>query len=422
MHNASLGIHTFSFFQPLTEEDFSSLGGDIIDQVRLGRLKPRKIKDKGKPSHITVREYTYRANTGIRWRMISINVSYHLTTYGVAVVITPKVLLNKNYIEAAKEDDIKMVEDIFNEEAKQISPILSKFGLCPVNRADCCLNIDVDKINMPCSAEQYIQLFQRGDIPNHFEEWKEYNSISHRKKAPGNNLYLVCGSVKINFYWKLDELYRNWELDRLTSDLMVGPDLNDARHLIRLEIQCLYPKLHSLSKNLRHMSKYNEAFNELTLDEFGPYARKVAPVLTIPADVILTDDITSSIIKKYYYKVVRKGDYFTLDCARWIVEQYGFRREKESRLLDTLEFVNESRGIAKAKAKLSGTEQKEFKRSLKDLDAIYVNPVTIPRKWGITHIPNLLRAYYDSEYEDVLVVGNEGHTHEYMTRYLAGEA
>ena len=131
--------------------------------------------------------------------------------------------------------------------------------------------------------------------------------------------------------------------------------------------------------------------------------------------------LLQAIIEKYYYKVVRKGDYFTLDCARWIVEQYGFRPEKERRLLETLVFVNESRGIAKAKAKLSGSELKEFKRSLKDLDAIYVNPVTIPRKWGITHIPNLLRAYYDSEYEEVVVVGNEGRTHEYLTRYLAGE-
>jgi len=30
-----------------------------------------------------------------------------------------------------------------------------------------------------------------------------------------------------------------------------------------------------------------------------------------------------------------------------------------------------------------------------ELDKLRINPVTIPKEWGIEHIPNLLNAYYD---------------------------
>jgi len=60
-----------------------------------------------------------------------------------------------------------------------------------------------------------------------------------------------------------------------------------------------------------------------------------------------------------------------------------------------LDYVSSSRGIAKAKAKLHDKELEDFKRSLRELDDTLVNPVTIPRKWNIERIPNLLKAYND---------------------------
>ena len=73
--------------------------------------------------------------------------------------------------------------------------------------------------------------------------------------------------------------------------------------------------------------------------------------------------------------------------------------------------VKDHGGIAKAKAQLNNLELDNFKRSLKDLDDILVNPVTIPRRWNIPHIPNLLRAYYESPDDEVLITEEE-----YMAR------
>ena len=76
-------------------------------------------------------------------------------------------------------------------------------------------------------------------------------------------------------------------------------------------------------------------------------------------------------------------------------------------------------GITKSKSKLKGPDLDEFKRSLNDLDKILVNPVTIPRRWGIRHIPNLLSAYYDSVYEEQLISGQEYLARQHIDKILS---
>ena len=141
---------------------------------------------------------------------------------------------------------------------------------------------------------------------------------------------------------------------------------------------------------------------------------------SIPIDIIFSDTISENVLRKYIEKVLRKGDYLTLDGARWLVEAYNFRHEKENRMIWTLELISECRGIAKAKEKLSGDDLKEFKKSLSDLDEILVNPVTIPRDWGIEHIPNLLRAYYDNIFEEQFIFYNESVANRHLNEYLSG--
>lgn len=101
-----------------------------------------------------------------------------------------------------------------------------------------------------------------------------------------------------------------------------------------------------------------------------------------------------------------------------IVESYNFRSDKEDRLLYALDVISEARGIEAAKEKLPSWELDDFKRSLNDLDEILVNPVTIPRKWGIKYIPNPFRAYYDAFYEQ-FITENERMVLQHIQRYLS---
>ncbi len=398
MKNTSMGYHTFSFFQKLDAEEYSDLSSDFSVYARKSEFMKRTPAKNKKGQTIGWR-YSYQPSKGIQWILISKMADNGFTIQGVMVIVNPKNLIEQEYISAAGEADFDLTEKLFNEEAAKISPLLEKFGFCSLSRVDPCLNIDLRELGFPCSPEQMMKLIKEGNIPKHYKEREvEYDKNQHRKITDKNSFYLESKSSVINYYWKYpqqDEDHPNYLFRESSHDV------------IRMEIQCKYSKLYALSKNVRENSKFYTSLEDIPWEE--AYERLMNDIRnpTNPADVILKDEIFESVIQKHLCRVLRKGDYFTIDDARKIVESYHFRREKEERMIDALEFVSEYRGIAKAKSKLYGPDLDDFKRSLNDLDHILVNPVTIPRRWKIRHIPNLLRAYYDSVYAEQLIPEDE---------------
>jgi hypothetical protein len=110
---------------------------------------------------------------------------------------------------------------------------------------------------------------------------------------------------------------------------------------------------------------------------------------------MLSHDVSDNLVRKYFDKVVRRGDYYTLEIAKTMIRSKGYQKRKEDWLIGVLERINRCRGISKAKDELQNDEYDEFKRGMRVLEAISINPVTIPREWGIKHIPNLFNAYFD---------------------------
>lgn len=396
MENTSMGYHTFAFFQKTDEEEYQLLENDFIGYMqRTKKLKRSPVQNKDK---IQIGwQYTYKDDKekGIHWLMLSSKAKNNYVTRGVLAVINQEALIENNYIRAAKDDDLEEVEEIYNRETEKISKIFLKFGSCSLNRVDPCLNIDLKELGIPCTPEQMMKLIKRGNIPRHYEERKEcYDSKQRRMVSDKNSFYLESKSSVINFYWKYAKQGKK------------HPNYSkreSSRNVIRLEVECKYLKLYALVKNRNWESKYYESTEGLSIDEM--YMRMYMGIYNpvIPIDVVLSANIYEPIIRKSIYKILRKGNYFTLDIARDIVESYHFRSSKEERMIEVLESVNESHGIAKAKSKLREDEFPRFNKALKELDDILVNPVTIPRRWDIRHIPNLLRAYYDSIYEEQLV-------------------
>ena len=78
-----------------------------------------------------------------------------------------------------------------------------------------------------------------------------------------------------------------------------------------------------------------------------------------------------------------------------------FQQPARKRLTDALKYVSQCRSLAKAKASYQGNELTAFKKTLSELAALGINPVTIPREWNIKHIPNFLKAYFDGLAEDL---------------------
>lgn len=394
---SSIGFHTFTMFLLLTFSEALKLYRDFQNCAAV-RVRPYD-HDKRSPNAMPkgyIVEYLEKG-IGIRWHIrfnsevkeyssMTFNHSYQKEhkPYSVRVTINPKILSGmKDYLSAANADSLDQVEDNYNVKAAEISPILGKFEDYRPNQVDYCFNFDPLEISMGCNVDRLFTLIRRGKIPTHFTEAEgEYCDKSKRFKPYKDDFRLKCKSMTISCYRKYAQLKKRF------PDC---PDIELSRNVIRFEVKCKYSKIYSMSKSIK-----KTMLDDLTYDDFIEEVRFGGVVN--PTKNLLCDTFTEKIICKYLYEIIRKGDYFTLEGARWMVKSYNFRQDKETRLLNTLNLVNEHRGIAKTLSKLQGNKLSDVKRSLKDLDVIFVNPVTIPRKWGISHIPNPMRAYNDSMY------------------------
>lgn len=202
--------------------------------------------------------------------------------------------------------------------------------------------------------------------------WMFYDETAHRMKSDPDSFYLKCGSVNINCYRKAVELQQRAEKAKGDTKEALLEASRAAQDIIRFEVQCKYPKMYALS---RQTGGCDFALN------------KYFDLLGYPTCLKQIND--------YYKSTIGGGDWFSLPVARRIVKAQHFNSQKEKRLLDTLYEVNRCRSLAMAKVKPQGSVLEAIKRSQKDLADIGINPVTIPREWGIKHIPNLLHTFYD---------------------------
>jgi len=389
MKNSSIGYHTASMSMKLTTKEASEVYKDFENFAKetkeLG-IRPIRVNEASPTADEFIKKLysdfpkydriDYKSkNKGLRWDMrrrkhspafIKAKLVGEDKPCSIKIKINPKVLTGEtNSLAAATSDCTKNAEKIFNNEAERISPLLGTLNTYSYTRIDYCFNADIEELYIGCTPEQMMNLIKRGDIPIGFTERTKYDKTSHRMKSEDYKFYLMNNSVVINCYWKGKQLEYQYP---------DNSNLERARYLIRFEVQCKYPKVYVMARNVKNKSG---CFNSDIINE------------------MVSDEICHSVIQKYFYKTVRSGDYFTLYGARKIIESHNFRRDKETRLIWALELVNDYRSIAKVKATLTGDELDEFKRSLTDLAVISVNPVTIPRNWNIVYIPNLLDSYYD---------------------------
>lgn len=124
MENTSMGYHTFAFFQKTDEEEYQVLENDFIGYMqRTKKLKRSPVQNKDK---IQIGwQYTYKDDKekGIHWLMLSSKAKNNYVTRGVLAVINQEALIENNYIRAAKDDDLKEVEEIYNRETENISKV-----------------------------------------------------------------------------------------------------------------------------------------------------------------------------------------------------------------------------------------------------------------------------------------------------------
>lgn len=394
MLRSSLGFHTLTLSYPLFFQEAQRLISDF----------KRYSKETGAiqmyHDHGNLRiEFLSRAE-GIGW-LIRSDVwmdRFKTAVDIVEVTINPKILGGiYDYITAATYDDMEAAIANFNRISESISPGLGRFEQYSLKRIDYCVNFALNELAPGCTCDQMVKLIKQSNIPPYYKEWMKYDTTSHRAKTKPGSFYLTNGSVHINCYSK----YMKYQEQSQKNIARGYPPIPQAtmgvtQDIIRFEVQCKYLKTYILSNKAKEAGDNN----------FNKYENLLSCVSCI------------DIIDKYYKKTIGSGGWYTLQEAVRIIQSYHFNSQKENRLIKALGLVSNCRSVAKAKATYQGRDLDAFKRTLSDLSSLRINPVTIPREWGIKHIPNLLYAYSDMVSEKKQKADIEKFQMECLKEYL----
>lgn len=389
MLRSSLGFHTMTLSLSLLNDeadklliDFSTYRENtrLIEMYKNERNEPIIYYHKSPIMPLKIDIYFKGKYRGIKWCIRASENPSVFSDYIVEVTINPKILAGiHDYLTAATYSDMNIAIINFNYESKKISSLLHTFTDYKIIRIDYCINIYLDDFIPTCDPGQIMNLIKRSDIPSHYKEWMEYDNIAHRMKSRPESFYLCSKSANINYYSKYLQLLNISQENIKKGYGPVSPEIIDAsRSIIRFEVQCKYHKAYSLSKQAEKSG--NNSPNK--------YKSLLSPLTCI------------EIVSSYYEKIIGKGDWYTLPEAVQIIQSKNFNSQKEKRFIDALKHVSRCRSLAKAKASYQDKELDAFKHTLKELSNFNINPVTIPKEWGIKHIPNLLRCYFNKMLEE----------------------
>lgn len=388
MLRSSLGFHTMTLSLFLTEYEMHQLLNDFIeykekngfpfmyrkngDGIYIDYLPEKNTAYLPTDITITYNHRENRNNRGIRWHIFS--DCYHHMGYIIDVIINPHTLSNiHDYITAATYRDMDIAIMCFNIEMEKISPLLKTFYDYNIKRIDYCINFYLKELAPKCSQEQIINLLKRGDIPPSYQEWTKYDEKSRRYKHKPESFYLYNSSVTINCYSKYMQLINKSKERQKKGRAPINPNtLESAQDIIRFEVQCKYFKTFTLNQKAKVLGDHNLNKYKILLGH-GFYNRE---------------------IHYYWDKIIGKGDWYSMQEATRIIQSQHFNSQKEKRFIDALHLISRHHSIATAKSLLQGRELESFKHTLNELSKLNINPVTIPRRWNIEHIPNLLYTYY----------------------------
>lgn len=300
--------------------------------------KPRKVKEGYYVSEVLKEKgFTY-----IQLTSKKVDVRYQYKFMQITIILNPVKLIAKNKLEVIKQEHIEEVKKIFAEEVQRIHTSLPRLEYWTINRIDYAININTQYV------EEYIKLFQRGDKPRNFKEL--YCSKSKVRKQRDGSFYLISQSVNINFY--------NKEHERLSQNF----NKDEAKDLLRLEVQCKKPKTNTLKAKYEFDSRHLEYY--------------------------LNQEISYQQLKYYYTKTIGVGDYYKLSEAIERVQDSNYTSKTKEKLINVLKAINRYKSVWKAREK-SQYNSSCFNRYLNKIRVLGVNPVTIPSRWGVNMLKNI---------------------------------
>ena len=223
-----------------------------------------------------------------------------------------------------------------------------------VHRIDYAVDIHTEFV------DNYLQLFDKADKPRWYKE--AYSSKQ-------GSCYLECKAANVNVYKKAPQLKKLGYSQEV---------IDNAQKILRFEIQCKSPKVGRLRDRYELDGRQLRDF----------FSRQLATI----------------VLFSYCRRVFKTGDYYSFREASKRIESM-VKPRSQTALEKILRAIAQTRSISVARIQLPilgvvikntipGTCVKlckdQFCRNLKQLSDLNINPVTIPRDWGIDQLQSIM--------------------------------
>lgn len=331
-----------------------------------------KFKDKKSNNNYTIYNVLDYSETGLNKIILTKKTNkgvnkktgneYSYIDFRISMIINPSRILRKsNPIAIMHQEDIDLFIFKFDKILQQIDESLVSCKTWSIKRIDYTRNIDLN-IMSDLDADivnKYIQLFSRADTPTRCKV--PYHKIKKDRKQKEGSYVVENKSVTFICYNKEKE-----RMDKQKDD-----EIDYAKNILRLEIQCKNPRI----RQITYKNKWDTNF----LYHFLDYK------------------ISYETLQKYYKASIGEGDYYSLNKARKLINETSKikHKDKKQKLIEVLNLINTKKSVADARKEYGNINT--FNRYLKELQKLGINPVTIPRSWNITEIPNV---WYQEDLDD----------------------
>ena len=268
--------------------------------------------------------------------------------YCKAVVNLEKLIQGQPTMQAhtITEDTKNQIEEKFKTCIASVLPYRTNIDNWKLTRIDFAIDIKTPFV------KEYIKLLQRGDRPR---QTTIDNNTQHKssltKTHYANSVRYTNGSITLNIYDKQEER----KIKGYPQEI-----LKEAKNTLRVELQCKERKLLSLKKT-KNISKIN-------LSSF-----------------LFKENEVKTLILKYIKQIAGTDDYYNYNLFVAKIKISELKGSKE-KLFEVAREINTNKSVWKARAK---GKIKNFATYKSLFYKIGLNPVYIPRDWGIEKLPSL---------------------------------
>lgn len=305
--------------------------------------------------------------------------SYKLPDYRRILVMRInfiRLVEQQDRVTILREQDIPQVEQAFNELLQELLPGMPLFKDWKVNRIDYAVNVRTPYV------QEYIKLLQKSDIPPYMKQTTDRHGNYCFK--PGS-FYLISkarnrlchrtGSKTINFYDKYAEMQKQLEDNQpgITPEIV-----EQARDILRLEVQCFKPKTETIKTKYGLASKLVYLFLNA---EYG------------------FDILSSAIIQS-----CGTADFQRTRVAKEMIDSMDCTNKKKDALKLLISDISRSslHKIKKLYVSSGVMKPSTFRNYIKLLEQHNINPVTISKnaklkdRTTLQGLPSLWELFYEA--------------------------